>query len=279
MRPPTGRRALVTALAVLVAVCAAVLTPLLLRDPGHRVSSPAWSATREVRWAPGPGAQWQWQLRGTPEVLPGVAIYGMDGQSTPGSAVQQFAERELRTICYLSAGTLEEWRPDAERFPAGVVGEAMADWPGERWLDVRQLEVLLPLMAERMDECARKGFDAVEPDNVDGHLNRTGFPLEPEDQLRYNRALADLAHERGLSVALKNDIPQVGELEPDFDFAINEECFRYDECEAYEPFVAAGKAVLNVEYVETPGRCDRARELGISSMRKNLQLDAWRSPC
>ena len=46
----------------------------------------------------------------------------------------------------------------------------------------------------------------------------------------------------------------------DFDFAVNEECFRYDECDALEPFVTAGKAVFHVEYdLATTAFCAKAK--------------------
>ncbi|MEX5294539.1 endo alpha-1,4 polygalactosaminidase [Kocuria sp. CPCC 205268] len=271
--------------AVVAMVAAAALVVVLLRvaedrPPAQKSSSAqARPSTPGQLLVPAPGAQWQWQLRSTPELETGIDVYGMDGEETTEASVREFKKNGKLTICYLSAGTLETWRSDASRFPPEVVGDAMEDWADEYWLDVRRLDVLLPIMAARMDECASKGFDAVEPDNVDGYVNRTGFPLSPDDQLRYNRALTELAHERGLSIALKNDVDQITELEPYFDFAINEECFRHGECEAYGPFTAAGKAVLNVEYVETLGRCERARELGLSSMLKDLQLDGWRRPC
>ena len=268
--------------ALILLVIAVPLTPRIFgggTDPQEE-SRPDMSAyDRNDRWSPEPGTQWQWQLAGTPALEPDIDVYGMDGQETTDVEVQNFTDRGLRTICYLSAGTLENWRPDADRFPDTVVGKQMDDWDGESWLDVRQLDILLPIMAARIDDCARKGFDAVEADNVDGYANDTGFPVSAQDQLRYNRALAKLAHERGLSIALKNNVEQIPQLEPHFDFAINEECFRYDECDAYAPFTAAGKAVLNVEYEEVPGRCERARKLGLSSMLKNMELDAWRQPC
>ena len=233
----------------------------------------------QALWSPEPGSQWQWQLAGTPVIEPGIHIYGMDGQGTPEEVVQKFGQQDKRTICYVNAGALETWRPDARRFPHEVVGQPMAGWNDEYWLDIRQVDVLSSLMARRMDDCARKGFDAVEADNVDGHVHGTGFPLGPADQLRYNIVLADLAHDRGLSIALKNDVGQIAQLEPYFDFAINESCFVYDECSAYAPFVDAGKAVFNVEYEESPDLCRRATELGLSSMLKNRKLDAWREAC
>ena len=79
-------------------------------------------------------------------------------------------------VCYLSAGSWENLRPDAGDFPARVMGRSNG-WPGEQWLDIRKIGVLGPIMKARLDMCAAKGFDAVEFDNVDGYQNRTGFPL------------------------------------------------------------------------------------------------------
>ncbi len=131
-----------------------------------------------------------------------------------------------------------------------------------------------------MDLCREKGFDGVEPDNVDGDANRSWFALTAEDQLAYNRFLARAAHARGLSVGLKNDLGQVAQLEPDFDWALNESCYAYRECDLLAPFVRAGKAVFHVEY-EIPGSefCADARARGFMSMRKTWHLDAWREAC
>ena len=69
-------------------------------------------------------------------------------------------------------------------------------------------------------------------------------------------------------------------MRPDFDWALNEECFEYGECETLLPFIDADKAVFNVEYrLEIGQFCNQAITLGFSSMKKNLDLDAWRQPC
>jgi hypothetical protein len=184
-----------------------------------------------------------------------------------------------RVMCYIDAGTWEKWRPDARRFPRSLLGRGNS-WPGERWLDIRRLAALRPLMRARIDLCARRGFDAVEFDNVDGYANDTGFPLTGSDQLSYNTWLANAAHRRGLSVALKNDLGQVRTLLPYFDFALDEQCFQYRECGALRPFVAAGKAVFEVEYRLPVSRfCPKAGRLGFNSMRKHFTLGAWRRPC
>ena len=184
----------------------------------------------------------------------------------------------------MSAGSWEDWRPDAGQFPESVKGRRNG-WPGEKWLDIRQINVLGPIMEARLDLCKSKGFDGVEFDNVDGFSNRTGFPLTYQDQLNYNTYLANEAHERGLSAALKNDIEQVFDLAPYFDYTINEQCFQYNECDYAQNslvanFINQGKPVFNVEYkLATNKFCPQANAWGFSSMKKIYDLDAWMDPC
>jgi hypothetical protein len=182
-------------------------------------------------------------------------------------------------ICYVEVGAAESFRPDYRAFPAAVLGKSNG-WPGERWLDVRRLDVLEPVLAKRFDMCREKGFDAIEPDIMDHYENKTGFRVTAVDQLRFNRLVARLAHERGMAVGLKNDAGQAGQLEPSFDFAVVEECIQYDECEEYTPFIRAGKAVFHAEYsIATSEFCPVSKPLGFSSIRKRLKLDAARWPC
>jgi hypothetical protein len=232
-------------------------------------------------WVPARSTSWQWQLTGLPidETIDAV-MYDVDLVDTPASVVGSLHARGRKVVCYMSAGTVEDWRPDAGRFPASVMGARVQGWPGERWLDIRQIEILRPLMEARMDLCKRKGFDAIEPDNVDGYANQSGFPLTADDQLRYNIWLAHAAHARGLSVGLKNDLEQTARLVPYFDWALAEQCFEHDECHRLAPFTNAGKAVFAVEYNLPPaGFCGKARALGFNAIRKNVTLDAFRAAC
>ncbi len=231
------------------------------------------------RWQPAPGTPWQWQLSGRLDPTVDVPVYDIDGFDHPKSAVADLHRRGRKVICYLSTGAWEDFRPDAGAFPKAVLGRGNG-WDGERWLDVRRTDVLGPLMARRMDMCREKGFDAVEPDNMDAYANRTGFPLTPADQLRYNRLIARLAHDRGLAVGLKNDLGQIPQLVGDFDFAVNEQCAEHDECELLTPFVKAGKAVFHAEYeLKTRAFCPDARRLRLSSMLKKYELGVWRQAC
>jgi hypothetical protein len=230
-------------------------------------------------WVPDLVTSWQWQLQGDIDTSIDVQMYDVDGFETSAGTVQVLHDDGRAAVCYLSAGSWEDWRPDAGDFPGSVKG-AKNGWPGERWLDIRKLRVLGPIMQARLDICAEKGFDAVEFDNVDGYQNRSGFPLRGSDQLRYNVYLANQAHRRGLTALLKNDLGQVRDLLPYFDAALNEQCFQYDECNRLRPFVAAGKAVFHVEYrLELSDFCAETTELGFNSMRKKLALRVWREPC
>jgi hypothetical protein len=235
-----------------------------------------------ARWRPGPTtAPWQWQLQGRIDTSVRAKVYDVDGFDTPRSVVRRLHAAGRKAICYLDVGSWENYRPDAKRFPASVRGKRYEGFPDERWLDIRKIKVLAPLLRHRFAICRRKGFDAVEPDNLAGYTNDTGFPLTAADQLRFNRWVAREVHRRGMSVALKNDGEQATELVGAFDFAIVEQCFQYDECGAYRPFISAGKAVFETEYEIAPSSfCNRARALRFSAIRKSYDLFArpWQ-PC
>ena len=167
--------------------------------------------------------------------------------------------------------------------PTEVLGKEYQGWPGEKWLDIRQIDLLAPILRARLDDCAAKGFVGVEPDNIDAYTNKTGFPLSYADQLAFNIWLAEEAHLRGLSIGLKNDSEQVLDLLPFFDWAMTEDCFDQGWCEEMLPFIEAGKPVFAAEYTDTgfvlADICPLAREMGFSLILKNRKLDAFRETC
>jgi hypothetical protein len=242
--------------------------------------TPASARDASTRWAPTPGTSWQWQLTVPVDLSVEADVYDIDGFDNSARVVARLHARGRKAICYIDAGAYEDYRPDASRFPASVLGKPNPLWEGERWLDIRRLDVLGPIMLARLDMCRAKGFDGVELDEIDGWSNDTGFPLTAADQLRYNRFLAKEVRARGMSAGLKNDLEQIPQLLDSFDFAIDEECYQYRECGALKPFVAAGKAVFHTEYRSAPEDfCPVATALGLSSMRKRLDLGTWRIYC
>lgn len=256
------RRLLIATLALIAAVVA---------------PSAAASAATDARWRPAVGLSWQLQYTGKLDTTIAAQVYDIDGADATAAQVAALHKAGRKVICYVDAGSYENWRADAARYPAAVLGNALDGWAGERWVDVRRWDALRPILADRFAACRAKGFDAVDPDNMDGYANDPGFPLTAADQLLFNRQVADLAHSLGLSAGLKNDLDQVAALQPAFDFAVNEQCVKYKECGLLAPFTAAGKPVFHVEY--GAAQCPSPAAARFSNVRKHLSLDAYRAAC
>ena len=199
------------------------------------------------RWVPAVSDTWNWQLSGTIKTDVNAKVYDIDLFDNSAATIASLKAAGRRVVCYFSAGSSENWRSDFSRFAAADMGNALDGWAGERWLDTRSANVR-EIMKARLDLAASKGCDGVEPDNVDGYTNSPGFPLTSATQVDYNTFLANEAHARGLAVALKNTVDLLSQLEPYFDFAVNEQCNQYSECGGYSVFTSKGKPVFNAEY-------------------------------
>jgi hypothetical protein len=230
---------------------------------------------------------WQWQLMGKLNTAYDVELYDIDLFDTDASQIRAMQSAGKRVICYFSAGSYENWRPDADDFNMGDYANTLDGWEDERWLDIRSANVQ-SIMKARLDLAIEKGCDGVEPDNMDGYSNNTGLNLTSINQLAYNRFIANHAHYRGLSVALKNDLDQIDLLVEYFDFAVNEQCFEYNECDMLSPFTAALKPVLNAEYSEEYVNdisqrytlCTQSKERRFSTLVLPLDLDdSYRKSC
>lgn len=238
-------------------------------------------------YRPAIDATWQWQLDGPVNASYEVDVYDIDLFDSSEALIAALHADGRRVICYFSAGSAENWRPDFERFDEANVGRPLDGWEGERWLDIRS-EAVREVMLGRLDLAAERGCDGVEPDNVQAYDDDTGFPLTVDDQLAFNRFLANEAHARGLAIGLKNGGPLAAQFVEYFDFALNEECHAYEECGDYAVFVQAGKPVFNVEYADDAGAatelaasvCPRARAAGLRTLILPLDLDdSFRVSC
>lgn len=252
-------------------------TDLIITDP---VTDGSW-------YQPSVSVSWQWQLSGTLNSGYDVELYDIDLFDTETADILALQQAGKKVICYFSAGSWEDWRDDESQFPAAVLGNTLDGWADEKWLDIRA-ESVKAVMDQRLQLAADKGCDGVEPDNMDGYQNNSGFSLNANDQLNYNRYIANRAHELGLSVALKNDLDQIEDLVDYFDFSVNEQCFQYDECELLLPFISAGKPVLNAEYADTyvsnssarTELCSDANDLQVRTLVLPLDLDdSFRFSC
>jgi len=256
------------------------LDPVLTKD-STLMSSPTYPSTDW--WRPTAGLTWQWQI-GNLDIDTSIKadVYDID-LYVEQSVIDELHAKGRKVICYISVGSFEDWRPDKDQFPTEVLGKDYEGWAGEKWLDIRRLDLLAPIMLARLDLCKAKGFDAVEPDNMEIYNNDTGFPLTYADQLKYALWLAEEAHKRGLAIGQKNASDQVTELVGIYDFAITEDYFYYNEAESMLPYIKANKPVFAAEYTDLPGNfaefCELSKQLNFSLILKKRGLDAWIQTC
>ena len=223
---------------------------------------------------------WQWQLQGDINTSYDVDVYDIDLFDVSKDTIDKLHDKNRSVICYFSGGSYEAWRDDADLFPREAIGKKMDGWD-EKWLDIRN-DKIKDIMKKRLDLAKEKGCDGVEPDNVDGYTNDTGFNLTYQDQLKFNIFLAYEAHKRGLSIGLKNDLEQINDLSMYFDFGLNEQCHQYNECNLLTPFITQNKPVFNVEY-STKNKdeiCEKSKALKLKTLFLPLNLDdSFREEC
>ena len=150
----------------------------------------------------------------------------VDSDTAPSEVVETLHGQGRKAVCYISAGSWENWRPDAATFPAAVIGSADG-WPGEKWLDIREPRRRSGRSWKRgWISAARKASTRIEPADVDGYTNSTRFPLTAQDQLRYN-TLPRERRARARAVGGLEERPRSGQRPAaSFDWALNEECFQ-----------------------------------------------------
>lgn len=244
-------------------------------------SSFAFSERVGAQWSPTQNDSLYIQLQGDLKNVSWASVYDVDLFDTSKEKIAALQVQGKKVVCYFSAGSYEDWRSDAKLFPQKSLGKVLDGWEGERWIDVRSKKVR-SLMRERLDLAVAKGCNGVDPDNIDGYTNKTGFPLRYADSLSYNRFLAQEAHARGLAVGLKNGMDMLPDLVASFDFAVNEQCNEYHECDVYRDFIKLGKPVFNIEYKTKYRRnlksafdalCASSAKLGITSYVFPRNLD------
>jgi len=240
--------------------------------------------TLPAYWSPSPSDSFQLQLSDYPPDLSAEAdVFELDLFETQRETIDFLHKAGKRVICYINVGAWEEYRPDAGAFPDAVIGKKYIGWEGERWFDVSNYEIFSGLISDRFTLAASKGCDGIDPDNINGFQQDTGFSITAQDQLTYNIWLSEQTHLHGLSIGLKNNNQQVADLVNHFDFALIEDCSVYGECADFQPFIEQGKAVFQVEYTDefnsTIDFCSTAIANGYSGIFKNRELDAWTKPC
>lgn len=277
-----------------VIISIALAVGLSACSQGFRAASPAPSATITGQAAGAPAVRrpptgvivWDWQIGAAADVgivaPKGAALLDLDGFNVSAQKVAAFKAQGIYTVCYINAGSFEPYRPDAGRYPASLKLEQDPDWPDEYFLDVRDVfrpnSVLAAILTDRFKMCKAKGFDALEPDNLQNDENLAGGQISRQAQIDFNGWVADAAHAAGLAVFQKNGPDKIllrdrtGQMMVDkFDGILNEECQQFSECGPLGEYVRRGKLALNVEYSRTPN-CARSKKLQINTLRRDLAL-------
>lgn len=289
----------VTILLVIVAIAVGLGVGLTLagsgdEDTGGDAETPPSNGTKPGGiWKPVAGTSWNYELRSAVEDVSADAdVWDIDLFDNDQETIASLQSERRRVLCYFSAGSYEEWRQDKDKFQESDMGNDLNGWEGERWLDTNS-ENVRKIMQSRMDMAVQKKCDGVEPDNVDAYDNENGLDLTQSDAIDYATFLADEAHSRNLSIALKNAgaiVPSVIDL---FESSVQEQCIEFDSCEQFMPFIEANKPVFHVEYpkgvdtnnndlVATPTKqsiCGNSQAAGFSTILKNIDLDGFIESC
>ncbi|KAF1835306.1 endo alpha-1,4 polygalactosaminidase precursor [Decorospora gaudefroyi] len=253
-------------------------------------------------WTPSVSDTWQIILLHPPIIsssrdqstTPNVSIFDIDLFDTPKETIDRLHERGKKVICYFSAGSYEDWRPDASEFQPEDLGEKLDGWPGEKWVDLSS-ENVRRIMRDRISMAAEKGCDGVDPDNVDGYQNENGLSLTQDSSIDFITYLSAETRPFNLALGLKNAGDIIPAVLPLVHFSVNEQCVEYGECDTFEPFIAAGKPVFHIEYPDGAGAeqglqsdvlgesCAKSGDgrgsEKFSTVLKRMDLDGWVEYC
>jgi hypothetical protein len=258
------------ALLVLGAGCSGTDGTLIVRHDAAGAGAGGAPGIGENPYVPGPAARWFAQLDGAVdfERAQDAQLFYLDAQMQDPGALSALRAQGKHYLCYLSAGSLESFRDDVDAFPSGAVGNPLANYPNERWLDVRDGAVR-ELMARRVLALSALGCDGVPPSSLAVHAADTGFDLSVTDALDYARWLAERIHAAGMSAGLSGPAELTSELWPTFDFGLAIGCVNGTQCAEFAPFERAKKPVLHLEIGEAdaaPALCKAAKALGFDAL-------------
>ena len=257
-------------------------------DNGGSLPPNATNPANSTYWKPQKGTSWQIVLLyALNDTSPDVEVYDIDLFDNNKTVVDRLHNDGRKVICYFSAGSYENWRPDKEKFNSNDLGKTLDGWPNERWLDIKSDNVR-KIMVSRIQMAKDMNCDGVDPDNVDGYDNDNGLDLTSENSADFMNFLADEAHKRNMSIGLKNAGDIIEQVLPNMQWSVNEQCVQYDECDTFQPFIDNLKPVFHIEYpddapsvkVEQKNSiCNSEQARGFSTVIKELSLNNWLEEC
>ncbi|KAK9350932.1 glycoside hydrolase superfamily [Lipomyces doorenjongii] len=250
-------------------------------------------ATYDHSPCPAVGTSWQIELLyPLNDTSYDVGIYDIDLFDNDPSVITELRRQGRKVICYFSAGSYENWRPDADQFESSDLGNTLDGWPNERWLNISATNVR-KIMLSLHDLAVAKRCEGVDPDNVDGYDNDNGLRLTEDDSVDFVNFLANATHARNMSLGLKNAGAIIPKVIGNMQWSVNEQCLAYDECDRYGAFTRVGKPVFHIEYPKGDNTndnkpvtaaqknlvCNNFDARNFSTVIKNMNLDNWVETC
>jgi len=213
--------------------------------PTASVSTGSAPASAAKVTLPPKHVRWDYQIGGVYPLPTGVRVVSRSHEDAPAPGAYN--------ICNINAFQAQEdekgdWDSDLLLRDANGHIVYDKDW-GEAVLDIRtgaKRQRIAAKVNAWIDECAAKGYKAVEPDNYDSF---TRFPkyLTADEAKGFMKLLSVHAHEKGLAIAQKNTLELVADhASVGLDFAVVEECGEWNECGQFAE--AFDNNVLVVEY-------------------------------
>lgn len=251
--------------------------------------APALSTSGAPTWwhptdtGPNSGPEFQWEidhplnvnsaadmgtgaLNAAGKVAASPTVFDIDGIENPASTVTALHALGDKAICYIEIGSAGNYYSAsdegiattyyAQLKAAGDMGRKMQGYP-EYYVNINAASTISIVEAMIRQQCAAKGFDAVEPDIGDSYTDRTNYAISETQNEVYDNTLGAYAHSLGLAWGQKNGDDNSAfskAQEPTADFLLTEECNYYQSCAIVAPpYVQAGKLVLNAEYTDDWG--------------------------
>lgn len=227
-------------------------------------SSPDASAAAETSAAEASATEWKpWRASDNPWADVAAFDYQLGGGYEPPAGVSLVARDRTDTpsgtsICYINGfqtqpGELSVWRKHPTLLLRDSRGRAIRDknWPDEILLDTSTASkrtAITRIIGRWIDGCARDGFAAVEFDNLDSYT-RSGKRLRQAENLALAKLLVRRAHANDLWAGQKNSAEMTAAAyKIGFDFAVAEECHRWNECASYSAVYR--ERVIDIEYTD-----------------------------
>jgi hypothetical protein len=235
-------------------------------------------------WQPPPQVEWQWELahplstsnvsdmstnvtawNGDRPPATDPRVYDIDAVENPASTVAKLHSIGAHVVAYIEVGTAGNYYTSAQEgtpttyyaqfHAAGVLGRKLSGYP-EYFLNINSPKTVAILESMIRQQVAGKGFDAVETDldeTFGGNEGATGFRITQAQEEAFLKTLVVYMHSLGLAWIAKNlddaGIQSfVSDLQPYAQGIISEQCNQYGTVGLLQPFLAAGKPVMDAEY-------------------------------